>query len=89
MTRTNALRTYINFARLMVERDRERLGWTTMSKLQNIADRAPRIGDQVRIKMAGTLAIVIDISAEDGKPKEYLIESIGGQQQQHVQVGKE
>ena len=27
----------------MVERDRERLGWTTMSKLQNIADRAPKI----------------------------------------------
>lgn len=27
----------------MVERDRERLGWTGMSKLENIAARAPRI----------------------------------------------
>ena len=55
---------------------------------KSLTDRAPRIGDQVRIKMAGTLAIVIDISAEDGKPKEYLIESIGGQQQQHVRAGE-
>lgn len=42
MTRTEALTTYINFARLMVERDR-RIYRFQMSKLQNFAARAPKI----------------------------------------------
>jgi hypothetical protein len=41
--RTDALALYINFARLMVARDRERLGWNNVSKLENIALRAPKI----------------------------------------------
>jgi hypothetical protein len=43
VTRTEALRTYIDFATLMVARDRKILGWTTMSKLETIALRAPKI----------------------------------------------
>jgi hypothetical protein len=39
----NALALYINFARLMVARDRERLGWNNVSKLESIALRAPKI----------------------------------------------
>jgi len=41
--RTDHLKTYIEFATLMVARDRHILGWNNVSKLENIALRAPKI----------------------------------------------
>lgn len=43
MDLAQALKTYIEFATMMVARDRHILGWTGMSKLENIALRAPKI----------------------------------------------
>ena len=43
MNRMDALKTYINFARLMVQRDRRIYRETMMSKLQHVASRAPDV----------------------------------------------
>jgi hypothetical protein len=54
MDRGRALSLYINFARLLVERDRRIYREITMTKLQNLADRAPKIMADLEAR-AGTL----------------------------------